>query len=319
MNIISLLKEQQLEYQYIVETYDISSNQAGNSGAMVSTPGTSAASQTLYPTSEPRDKKLKFKLIRIPTTTMEDALIRLQMLRDMQQQQLAQQEQPQMESVVKRTINNLKHFVLGSALALPVIAGYNAITNREQPTIGSLSTATQQAPKEENKKLDVVGDKLVPYLKQQEGWRSKVYNDSKGNPTVGHGALVDSTLPKTLQTAFPDQSESWRNNITSGRGELTKDQGHQLLLHQATAKYNEARDHIGQERFDMLTPDLQSTLASEHFRGMLKKSPKVVEMIKNGNFKGASKEYLNADDYRNNPDNSIGKRMKDLSDSLAKE
>ena len=326
MNIISLLKEQQLEYQYIIETYDSSSNQAGNSDPTVSTPGTSAASQTLYPTSEPRDKKLKFKLIRIPTTTMEDALIRLQMLRDMQQQQLAQQEQPQMESVVKRTINNLKHFVLGSALALPVIGGYNALTNREQPiqpAIGSLSTTAQkqatEAPKVENKKLDIVGDKLVPYLKQQEGWRSKVYNDSKGNPTVGHGALVDSTLLKTLQTAFPDQPESWRNNITSGRGELTKDQGHQLLLHQATGKYNEARDHIGQERFDMLTPDLQSTLASEHFRGMLKKSPKVVEMIKSGNFKGASKEYLNADDYRNNPDNSIGKRMKDLSDALAKE
>ena len=335
MNILSILKEEQSSYRKMLLEAEY---QDTTGAAMVPTPGSTPASKSLYPTSFPRNGGVKFKLKFLKQRSMEETLQILQQIQqqEMQQQQLAQQQQqaqgqqqPQMESVVKRTINNLKHFVLGSALALPVVGGYNALTNKEQPiasATGPQSTQPQQvqmqsaeAPKEENKKLDIVGDKLVPYLKQQEGWRSKVYKDSKGNPTVGHGALVDSTLSKTLQTVFPDQPESWRNNITSGRGELSKDQGHQLLSHQATDKYNEARDHIGQERFDTLTPDLQSALASEHFRGMLKKSPKVVEMIKSGNFKGASKEYLNAEDYNNNPNNSIGKRMKDLSDALAKE
>ena len=325
MNILSILKEEQSSYRKMLLEAEY---QDTTGAAMVPTPGSTPASKSLYPTSFPRNGGIKFKLKFLKQRSMEETLQILQQIQqqEMQQQQLAQQQQqaqgqqqPQMESVGKRTINNLKSFVLGSALALPVIGGYNALTNKEQPIASATGSLSTEAPKKENKKLDIVGDKLVPYLKQQEGWRSKVYKDSKGNPTVGHGALVDSTLSKTLQTAFPDQPESWRNNITSGRGELTKDQGHQLLLHQATHKYNEARDHIGQERFDTLTPDLQSALASEHFRGMLKKSPKVVEMIKSGNFKGASKEYLNAEDYNNNPNNSIGKRMKDLSDALAKE
>ena len=168
-------------------------------------------------------------------------------------------------------------------------------------------------------KVDIVGERLVPYLKEKEGWRSKVYKDSKGNPTVGHGALVDSTLSKTLTTVFPDQHRNWVDNITSGRGELSKEQGHQLLSHQATIKFNEARARVGEERFDSLSHHLQSHLAAEHFRGMLKKSPKVLKMLKSGDFKGASTEYLNADDYRNNLNNSIGKRMKDLSDALAQQ
>ena len=318
MNILSILKEEQSSYRKMLLEAEY---QDTTGAAMVPTPGSTPASKSLYPTSFHRNGGIKFKLKFLKQRSMEETLQILQQIQqqEMQQQQAQGQQQPQMESVGKRTINNLKSFVLGSALALPVIGGYNALTNKEQPIASATGSLSTEAPKEEKKKLDVVGDKLVPYLKQQEGWRSKVYKDSKGNPTVGHGALVDSTLSKTLQTAFPDQPESWRNNITSGRGELSKDQGHQLLSHQATNKYNEARDHIGQERFDTLTPDLQSTLASEHFRGMLKKSPKVVEMIKNGNFKGASKEYLNAEDYNNNPNNSIGKRMKDLSDALAKE
>ena len=318
MNILSIVKEEQSSYRKMLLEAEY---QDTTGAAMVPTPGSTPASKSLYPTSFHRNGGIKFKLKFLKQRSMEETLQILQQIQqqEMQQQQAQGQQQPQMESVGKRTINNLKSFVLGSALALPVIGGYNALTNKEQPIASATGSLSTEAPKEEKKKLDVVGDKLVPYLKQQEGWRSKVYKDSKGNPTVGHGALVDSTLSKTLQTAFPDQPESWRNNITSGRGELSKDQGHQLLSHQATNKYNEARDHIGQERFDTLTPDLQSTLASEHFRGMLKKSPKVVEMIKNGNFKGASKEYLNAEDYNNNPNNSIGKRMKDLSDALAKE
>jgi hypothetical protein len=171
----------------------------------------------------------------------------------------------------------------------------------------------------EARKVDSVGERLVPYLKEKEGWRSKVYKDSKGNPTVGHGALVDSTLSKTLTTVFPDQHRNWVDNITSGRDELSKEQGHQLLSHQATIKFNEARAHVGEERFDSLSHHLQSHLAAEHFRGMLKKSPKVLKMLRSGNFKGASTEYLNADDYRNNLNNSIGKRMKDLSDALAQQ
>ena len=216
-----------------------------------------------------------------------------------------------------------KNLVKGlTTAAIVATVGATMIPKAKEIEKPSVTQTIAQAPptsKTEAPKVDIVGERLVPYLKEKEGWRSKVYKDSKGNPTVGHGALVDSTLSKTLTTVFPDQHRNWVDNITSGRGELSKEQGHQLLSHQATIKFNEARAHVGEERFDSLSHHLQSHLAAEHFRGMLKKSPKVLKMLRSGDFKGASTEYLNADDYRNNLNNSIGKRMKDLSDALAQQ
>ena len=216
-----------------------------------------------------------------------------------------------------------KHLVKAlTAATMVATVGATMIPKAKEIEKPSVTQTIAQAPptsKTEAPKVDIVGERLVPYLKEKEGWRSKVYKDSKGNPTVGHGALVDSTLSKTLTTVFPDQHRNWVDNITSGRGELSKEQGHQLLSHQATIKFNEARAHVGEERFDSLSHHLQSHLAAEHFRGMLKKSPKVLKMLRSGDFKGASTEYLNADDYRNNLNNSIGKRMKDLSDALAQQ
>lgn len=90
-----------------------------------------------------------------------------------------------------------------------------------------------------------------------------------------------------------------------------------MLIHQAKQKHDQVRDMIGHETFDKLHPNLRMHLASEHFRGMIKKSPKALAMIRKGDLKGASREYLDADDYRENPKNSIGKRMKMLSDALA--
>ena len=150
-----------------------------------------------------------------------------------------------------------------------------------------------------------------------EGWRARRYKDSKGLPTVGHGALIDGSFVGTMEKVFPYQSKEWRQKVASGNMELTAAQGHELLTHQARQKHDQARDIIGHETFDSMHPELRMHIASEHFRGMLKKSPKALGMIRKGDLKGASTEYLNADDYRENTENSIGKRMKKLSDALA--
>jgi GH24 family phage-related lysozyme (muramidase) len=150
-----------------------------------------------------------------------------------------------------------------------------------------------------------------------EGWRARRYKDSKGLPTVGHGALIDGSFVGTMEKVFPYQSKEWRQKVASGNTELTAAQGHELLTHQAKQKHNQVRDIIGHETFDSMHPNLRMHLASEHFRGMIKKSPKALSMIRKGDLKGASKEYLNADDYRENTENSIGKRMKNHTDALA--
>ncbi|NDC40148.1 MAG: hypothetical protein EBZ77_01110 [Chitinophagia bacterium] len=62
--------------------------------------------------------------------------------------------------------------------------------------------------------------------------------------------------------------------------------------------------------------ELQTRLASENYRGMLGKSPKTLKHIQSGEYEAAAKEYLNARDYRENMENSVGTRMLDLSDAL---
>ena len=103
MNILSILKEEQSSYRKMLLEAEY---QDTTGAAMVPTPGSTPASKSLYPTSFPRNGGVKFKLKFLKQRSMEETL---QILQQIQQQEMQQQQQqPQMESVVKRTINNLK-------------------------------------------------------------------------------------------------------------------------------------------------------------------------------------------------------------------
>lgn len=349
MDILKTLKEEQKEYRLTL-LEDIQDN----TGATVAmTPGKSSpAAETLFPTAYPRDSK-KIVLKKIPTTSMEEFLMRLQLIQNMQAQQQAE-EQPQEEQSEEQQqtneefLNNVREFLfekksfnifgpktLNSLAALSVaggigLAGKSFEKSSEVEKKDNIAVRAQapkqevlkikdlkQSEKVEEKPKDVVSDMLVPHLKEMEGWRSRRYKDSKGLPTVGHGALIDGSFVGTMEKVFPYQSKQWRQKVAAGNMELTAAQGHELLMHQARHKHDQVRDMIGHETFDKLHPNLRMHLASEHFRGMIKKSPKALAMIRKGDLKGASREYLDADDYRENPKNSIGKRMKMLSDALA--
>jgi hypothetical protein len=352
MDILKTLKEEQKEYRNIL----LEDIQDRDGAAVTMTPdGKSPAAQTLFPTSYSRDAK-KILLKRIPTTSMEDFLMKLQLLQNMQAKQEAKQaqaeQQPDEQQVAaneeflndvrkflfeKKVINMFGPKTLNSLAALSVAGGIGLGGKAFEKSMGSTDTAittkapekqilkindlkkSTEKPKEtkEEKPTNVVGDMLVPHLKEMEGWRARRYKDSKGLPTVGHGALIDGSFVGTMEKVFPYQSKEWRQKVASGNMELTAAQGHELLTHQARQKHDQARDIIGHETFDSMHPELRMHIASEHFRGMLKKSPKALGMIRNGDLKGASREYLNADDYRENTENSIGKRMKKLSDALA--
>jgi GH24 family phage-related lysozyme (muramidase) len=357
MDILKTLKEEQKEYKNTL----LEDIQDRDGAAVTMSPeGKSPAAQTLFPTSYSRDAK-KVLLKRIPTTSMEDFLMKLQLLQNMQAKQEAEQQQTEQQpdeqqvaaneeflnSVLtflseKKVINMFGPKTLNSLAALSVAGGIGlgarafekSMDSKDSPItskaplskapekqtlkINNLKKSTEKpAEAKEEKPTDVVGDILVPHLKEMEGWRARRYKDSKGLPTVGHGALIDGSFVGTMEKVFPYQSKEWRQKVASGNTELTAAQGHELLTHQARQKHNQVRDIIGHETFDSMHPNLRMHIASEHFRGMIKKSPKALAMIRKGDLKGASKEYLNADDYRENTENSIGKRMKNLSDALA--
>lgn len=352
MDILKTLKEEQKEYRLTL----LEDIQDRDGGAVTMIPGKSSpAAETLFPSSYPRDAK-KIVLKRIPTTSMEDFLMRLQLIQNMQAQQEAEAEQqPQDQEQVQANeqfLNDVREFLsekkvfnmfgpktLNTLAALSVAGGIglggkafekssdvekkdNVEVRAQAPKqevlkIKDLKQSEKPVEAKEEKPTDVVGDMLVPHLKEMEGWRARRYKDSKGLPTVGHGALIDGSFIGTMEKVFPYQSKQWRQKVAAGNMELTAAQGHELLMHQARHKHDQVRDMIGHETFDKLHPNLRMHLASEHFRGMIKKSPKALAMIRKGDLKGASKEYLDADDYKENTKNSIGKRMKLLSDTLA--
>ena len=169
---------------------------------------------------------------------------------------------------------------------------------------------------EQQEKPDVFTQTFIPYVKEHEGWRPSRYLDHKGNPTIGYGFLLDDSFDGTLSTVFPEKTPEWRRGIISGSGKMTEDEGTAVLSHLARGKFDKAREIIGGERFDTFSPELQTRLASENYRGMLGKSPKTLKHIQSGEYEAAAKEYLNARDYRENMENSVGRRMLDLSDAL---
>jgi len=111
MDILKTLKEEQKEYRLTL----LEDIQDRDGGAVTMIPGKSSpAAETLFPSSYPRDAK-KIVLKRIPTTSMEDFLMRLQLIQNMQAQQEAEAEQqPQDQEQVQANeqfLNDVREFL----------------------------------------------------------------------------------------------------------------------------------------------------------------------------------------------------------------
>lgn len=331
MDIVKILKEEQREYNLsLLEDIQDSSGAA----VQFSPGGKSPAAETLFPTSFPRNKT-KIILKRIPTTSMEDFLMRLQLIQNMaakeQQEQQPEEDTEQMQANenllydVRNFLSEKKNFNIFGPKSLKTLATLSLASGIGIPTQVAHGEPKKQEQQQvytssDSDKIDVVRDMLVPQLKQSEGWRPRLYKDHKGNPTVGHGALVDGSFKSTMKKVFPHQSDEWVKKVSSGNMELTAAQGHELLTYQAREKHNETRNMIGHDMFDNMHPELQTALTDAHFRGSLRGSPKTMALIKAGDLQGASKEFLNNDEYRQSVKQKTGvyKRMENVSKVLAK-
>lgn len=184
---------------------------------------------------------------------------------------------------------------------------------------------TEESSTQEQTQCDING--ICKVIKQYEsgGAGEKIlspYKDSKGLLTIGHGHLITKESPEIFNNVFAEEQKTNPNfstNVLSGKTKLTTDQADKLLKRDVATRIPQVKKLI--PKFDTLSHELQSQLASEHFRGMLGKSPKAVQMINSGDFYGASNEYLNAKDYRESVKQKTGiaQRMKNLSDVLKTE
>jgi len=159
---------------------------------------------------------------------------------------------------------------------------------------------------------------ICKVIKQYEsaGNENKIlspYKDSKGLMTIGHGHLITPQSSKIFSDLKIDP------NILSGKGKLTPEQADQLLMRDVSTRIPQVQKMV--PNFNSYSSELQGQLASEHFRGMLGKSPKALQMLNSGDYEGAANEYLNAKDYRDSVQQKTGiaPRMKSLADAIRTE
>jgi GH24 family phage-related lysozyme (muramidase) len=143
----------------------------------------------------------------------------------------------------------------------------------------------------------------------------RVYKDSKGLPTIGHGHLITKDSPKIFSDMFGESGA----DILSGKKSMTPEQADQLLQKDIKARIPQIEKMI--PNFKTYSPELQTELTSEHFRGMLGKSPNTLKLINQGNLDAASSSFLDAKEYRESKANKTGiaKRMENLSNALKTE
>tara|TARA_R100000278_G_scaffold105418_1_gene81862 strand:+ start:484 stop:1803 length:1320 start_codon:yes stop_codon:yes gene_type:complete len=73
------------------------------------------------------------------------------------------------------------------------------------------------------------------------------------------------------------------------------------------------------KNYDKLSQELQVEIAQSWFRGGIAGSPKTIRLINEGKFQEASEEFLDNNEYRTTTLRGVKRRMKGLSDTLAKE
>jgi GH24 family phage-related lysozyme (muramidase) len=155
----------------------------------------------------------------------------------------------------------------------------------------------QQKAKEVKTEKTYHHDAIKQMVIQDEGIRTKPYNDTRGILTVGIGHNLEATGSKaSFRKAFGDRGDELHTHASKG-GSLSKEQVGKLF----DADYDE---HL--QRTVKLIPNLhdhppevQAALVSGTYRGHIGDSPTFRKHFNAGDYKSAAKEFLNRGEYKN--------------------
>jgi GH24 family phage-related lysozyme (muramidase) len=131
------------------------------------------------------------------------------------------------------------------------------------------------------------------YISQSEGFRNRVYNDGRGNLTIGVGHLLRKQDAVLFKHLFGN-SVSY-DAIRSGRQNLTDNQVGVLFEYDLNNHLQRAKRVF--PSFNGYPLYVRIALTDSVFRGDM--SPKTAKYINAGQWEKAAKEYLNRVDYRN--------------------
>ncbi len=145
---------------------------------------------------------------------------------------------------------------------------------------------------------------LYDYIVQSEGKGKQgrpgyAYRDHKGYLTVGVGHLItknDRVLKHITGNNY--------NAVVSGRIPLSETQMMQLFKYDVQSKIAAARGKI--RGYDKLPSFVKNAVVDGFFRGDLSGSPNTLELMNQGNWAAAAREYLNNDEYRTSKSEGTG-------------
>jgi len=161
---------------------------------------------------------------------------------------------------------------------------------------GTPTTGVDVAKKviDKNKPAQATLDDHSDHLHEYEGFRGKVYNDHKGNPTVGYGHMFKSDSKATWDAAGIGHLH---DSVKSGKASLPEADARKLLHHELTNTYIPRAQKLV-KNYDRLNKDAQVAVVGSVFRGGLPGSPKTLKHLNAGNFKKAGAEFIDNNEYR---------------------
>ncbi len=134
---------------------------------------------------------------------------------------------------------------------------------------------------------------FADYIAKSEGIEKKVYDDGRGNLTIGIGHMLKDKSPAIFKKLFGDEVDY--EAVASGKASLEKDQVYKLFEYDLDEHLDRARGIFTQ--FDTYPQYLQAALLDSVYRGDT--GGKTARLINAGKWKEAAKEYLNRKDYKN--------------------
>lgn len=150
----------------------------------------------------------------------------------------------------------------------------------------------------------------------------RVYKDSKGLPTIGHGHLITKESPTIFGEVFGEeekQDPGMIERILAGQQAMTPEQVEKLFKRDVKVRLPKLKAMLPD--YETYNPELQAELASEYFRGMVPQSPKSMASLRAGDYETAADQYLQAKEYETavKQKSGIAPRMKNLSDAIKRE
>jgi len=159
--------------------------------------------------------------------------------------------------------------------------------------LGAMVSLVEQAKAKEE-------DALAPYidmLKAEEGFKTKMYKDTKGIPTIGVGFnLTRSDAPEVFRQCFGDQCGDVMARAKDPKRGMTDAEVERLTRHDLETTFlPRTRKAVG--KFEELPLEARTALVSSAYRGSLLGSPKTLALINAGKGSEAAAEYLRNKEY----------------------